>query len=159
MSWPASIFVGILSGVLGLVCTGGISMLCVEWYRITSREGAAGYFVVFNALLGGVLSVIIGLIAARMMAAGAEPGFLKELGVALGTILAIALVALALCRVCADLAPTMGGKDLEVEIEVRCPRGFKIPPSDYFGAMAEVYLSGGRRQPFGKLRLDDVKTA
>lgn len=157
MSWPASIFIAMLSGALGLVCAALISQLCVGWYRISSFEGGSGYFVVFTALLGGMAAFAIGLVVARLMAAGAAPGFIKVLGAALGAVLVIALVALAICRLFADLAPKLDGLALELEIEVRCPRGFAVPPLDEHGALAEVYLPGGRRLPTARLRLDQTR--
>ncbi|MSU59900.1 MAG: hypothetical protein EXS35_17325 [Pedosphaera sp.] len=158
MTWLSSFSIAILSGVLGLVCAGGISALCVEWYRVSSFEGKSGYFVVFTAILGGLAAFVIGLTAARWVAGGAAPGFLKGLGVACGVVLGIALVALALCRLFADLAPELDGKPLELEIEVRCPKNFAVPAPDEYGATAEVYLPGGRRLPFDNLRLNEAKT-
>lgn len=158
MSWPLSILIGILSGALGLFCTGCICVLCVSWYRISSFEGASGYFVVFTSLLGGIAALIVGLVVARVMAAGVEPGFLKGLGAAAGTVLAIALVALALCRLCADIAPKIDRKELELELEVRCPKGFQIPPVDEYGATAGVYVPHGDNFPTAKLRLEAIKT-
>ncbi|MBK8741351.1 MAG: hypothetical protein IPM02_18375 [Betaproteobacteria bacterium] len=69
----------------------------------------------------------------------------------------IALVALAICRLFADLAPKLDGLALELEIEVRCPQGFAVPPLDEHGALAEVYLPGGRRLPTARLRLDETR--
>ena len=157
MSWPVSIYIAILSGALGLVCAALISQLCVGWYRISSFEGGSGYFVVFTALLGGMAAFAIGLVVARLMAAGAAPGFIKVLGAALGAVLVIALVALAICRLFADLAPKLDGLALELEIEVRCPRGFAVPPLDEHGALAGVYLPGGRRLPTARLRVDETR--
>lgn len=70
MTWLSSIFIACLSGVLGLFCAGGIASLCVDWYRVSSFEGKSGFFVVFTALLGGLAAGVIGLIAARVVAAG-----------------------------------------------------------------------------------------
>ncbi|HMO63616.1 MAG TPA: hypothetical protein PKE47_00035, partial [Verrucomicrobiota bacterium] len=158
MTWPSSLFIAFLSGVLGLFCAGGIAALCVDWCRVSSFEGKSGYFVVFTAILGGLAAFVIGLIAARLVAGGAAPGFLKGLGVACGAVLGIALVALAVCRLFADLAPELDGKSLELEIEVRCPKEFTLPAPGEYGATAEIYLPGGRRLPSDKLRLDEAKT-
>lgn len=158
MSWPASILISVLSGILGVVCAGLIAQLCTGWYRISSFEGGAGYFVIFTALLGGLAAVVIGLIVAWLMPAGAESAFFKGLGAASGAVLVIALVALVICRLCADLAPTLDGKELELEIEVRCPKGFQIPSPDEYGAVAGVYLPGGRRLPTAKIRVDAAQT-
>lgn len=115
MTWLSSFLIAVLSGTLGLFCAGGIASLCVEWYRVSSFEGKSGYFVVFTALLGGLAAFVIGLIAARFVAAGVAPSFLKGLGFACGAVLAIALVALALCRLLADPAPELDGKSLGLE--------------------------------------------
>ncbi|MEO8068283.1 MAG: hypothetical protein ABI599_11375 [Flavobacteriales bacterium] len=158
MSWLASFFIAVISGILGLICTGFIASLCVDWFRISSREGASGYYVIFIALLGGVVSFIIGMVAARYVAAGASPGFLKGVGVACGAILGISLIVLALCRLSADIAPEIDGRPLKLDIEVRCPKGFVLPDTlDEYGATAEVYLPGGRRLPGHDLRLQEAQ--
>jgi hypothetical protein len=157
MTWPSSIFIAFLSGLLGLFCAGGIASLCVSWYRVSSFEGKSGYFVVLTALLGGLASVVIGLVAARIVAAGATPGFLKALGAGAGSVLGIALLALAICRLAADLAPEIDGKPVELAIEVRCPRDFNLPKAGEYGATAEVYLPRGRRLPSATLRVNDAQ--
>lgn len=157
MSWPSSILVALLSGVLGLFCAGGIASRWVEWYRVSSFEGKSGYAVIFTALLGGLPGGVIGLIAARFVAAGAEPGFMKGLVVAGAAVLGIALVALVSCRLLADIAPTLDGKSLQLEIEVRCPKGFVPPEPDSYGATVEMVLPGGRRLDSTKLRVRDGK--
>lgn len=158
MSWLASFLIAIVSAVLGLLSAGFIASLCVDWYRITSREGAAGYYVIVIALLGGVAAFFIGLLAVRIAASGGSPGLLKGFGYACGSVLAVALIALAFCRFLADIAPEIDGRPLEVAIEVRCPKGFIIPDTlDEYGATAEVYLPRGRRLPGDKLRLEEAQ--
>lgn len=158
MTLLSSIFIAFLSGVLGLFCAGGIAALCADWYRVSSFEGKSGYFVIFTALLGGLAAGLVGLIAARVVASGVAPTFMKGLGFAGGAVLGIALIALVLCRLFADLDPTIDGKSLEIEIEVRCPKGFTPPAPDQYGATAEVYLPQGRRLPSEQLRVKDAKT-
>lgn len=157
MTWLSSVFVALLTGALGLVCAAVIGQLCVGWYRISSFEGGAGYAVVAIALLGGIVSAVIGLVAARIVAAGVEPGLLKGLGFGCGAVVALSLVALGLCRLGADRAPELGGKALELAIEVRCPKGFAVPQPDDYGAHAGVYLPGGRRLPSGALRIAEKR--
>ena len=158
MSWPAFIVIEILSAALGLVCAGLIGSLCVEWYRVSKFEGGAGCMIVVVALLGGVAGFFIDLLGANFVAAGAAPGFFKGLGAALGAVLAISLVALAICRLCADIAPSMGGRELEIAIEVRCPENFTVPAPDEYGASATVYLPGKRGLPPGELRTAEATT-
>lgn len=121
MPWLISIIVSLITGAVGLLAAGWIANLCVSWYSVTSREGAAGYFVVFTALLGGLASIIIALIAARLIANNLGSSFIKELGTALGSVLLIAAIALGLCRFFADVPPTLDGRDLMLEVEFRLP--------------------------------------
>ncbi len=157
MNWLNSIFISFLTGLLGLLSGGLIMGLCVDWYRISSFEGKAGIFVVTVATLGGVAGFVVGLVVTRLVAQGADPSFLKGLGSASGTVMAIALLTLAICRLSADLDPTMDGRPLELEIEIRCPHEFILPTKlDEYGATAGVYIPQGRRLPVADLQLADA---
>lgn len=105
----------------GLFLAGFIANACVAWYRVSSFEGKSGYLVVFTALLGGIAGLIIGLITARVVAAHSGSGFGRELGGALAAVLVIAGIATLLCRWCADVPPTIDGRELELEVEFRFP--------------------------------------
>lgn len=85
MSWLISFLVALISGIAGLFLSGFIANACVSWYHIPNREGAAGYYVVFMAIGGGIAGLIIGLIAARIVAGNVGPGFSRECGGALAT--------------------------------------------------------------------------
>ncbi len=123
MNWLLSILIAVLSGALGLFSAGFIMNACVKWYRISSFEGGSGYAVIFTAIGGGIAGLIIGLMAARLVAAGVSPGFLKGLGCAWGAILVLSVVAVALCRLLADVPPTIDGQELNLEVELRLPVG------------------------------------
>lgn len=157
MSWISSILIALLSGGLGLVCGGAIMAKCVDWYRVSSFEGKAGFAVVGVALVGGIAGFVVGLIATRIVAAGPSPGLLKGVGAACGTVLLLALIALIVCRLRADLDPTLNGQPLELLIELRCPADFSLPapsPDDDFRPSAGVYLPRGRRLPTAPVALD-----
>ncbi|GEM_PF-713111 len=121
MSWFISIIAAVLAGLVALFLTGLISNACVSWYHISSREGASGYFVIFNSLAGGIVGIVIGLITARIIAGNFGSGFGKELGAALGVVLVIAWVSAALCRMLADVPPRIDGRYLTLEVEFRFP--------------------------------------
>jgi hypothetical protein len=57
MSWLASFVVALLTAAVGLVLGGYLASLAVGWYRVSSFEGGAGYFVVAFALLGFVVGL------------------------------------------------------------------------------------------------------
>jgi len=98
MSWLSSIGIAMVCGILGLLCGGFIMNACVDWYRVSSFEGKSGYAIIFVALLGGFVGLLVGLVAARWVAAMPDPTFLKGLGTATGAVLALALITLVLCR-------------------------------------------------------------
>lgn len=154
MSWPSSMGVAALCAAFGLVCGGLIALACVGWYRVSSFEGRSGYFVVAWALVGAVAALVIGLAVSRF-AAGEAPVFLKVLGTALGAVLVAALAALALCRLLADLAPTIDGQALELEVELRVPAALTLPDPATSPSTASVHVGSGRSQPFGVLRVDE----
>ncbi len=105
MSWLVSIVVSLLSGAIALFLAGYIAILCVDWYRIPSREGASGYFVVLIALLGGVAGTILGCIVARIVASSMGPSFGRELAFAILSILVVAGVGACISRWLADIPP------------------------------------------------------
>ena len=121
MSWFISLLVALLSGAASLFIAGFIANVCVSWYDISSREGASGFFVIYMALFGSIIGAVIGLIVARQTAGYAGPGFWKELPAALGVILVIAGMVTLLCRLYADVPPTIDGRELMLQVEFRFP--------------------------------------
>jgi hypothetical protein len=157
VSWLSSIFIGVLAAVLGGAGACLIAVCCVSWYRISSFEGGSGYYVVFVTLGGLVVGLIIGVVCARIVAAGEAATFLRGLGVMSATIASLVVIALGLARLCADLPPQMDGKALELEVEVRCAKNFALPvKSDEYGIHASVYVPRGRNQPTGALRINEA---
>jgi hypothetical protein len=43
LGWIPTLFVGMLVGIAGLLGTGLLASVFADWFRITGREGAAGY--------------------------------------------------------------------------------------------------------------------
>jgi hypothetical protein len=121
MSWPASILSALLTGLLGMFVSGYIAALAVDWYNVSSREGASGYFIVLLGLLGFGAGLVIGLIVARTVAAGAHPGFFRALGISLGSVAGLGLLSGGLTRALADVPPEIDGEPLLLAVEVRWP--------------------------------------
>lgn len=159
MNWLASLGIGLITGVIGLFGTGFLGNLCVHWYRVTSREGAAGYFIIMLALLGGIAGFIIGLIAARVVAAGASPTFLRGLGVASGSVVGLLLVITFLCWLVADLDPKIHGNDIVLHGEMRCPAGFVLPtkPMPQRTWYAHIDTRTRRETSWNDLELKDAR--
>lgn len=128
MNWLIATITGLLTGVVGLFSVGFLGNLCVSWYRVSPREGGAGYFVIALALLGAVSGFIVGLATTYFVAPDHTGlGFLKAFGTSTGVALALTGVATLLCWMLADIPPTVDGKELSIEVEIRLPAGESIP--------------------------------
>jgi hypothetical protein len=147
MSWPASILVAVLTGAAGLVVSGFIANLAVDWYRISSFEGGSGYFVVAMALLGGAAGAVIGLVGSRIVGAGTDPSFIKALGTSLGVVLAISVAVGGTARLLADVPPTIDGEELWLAVEVQWPQEDTTSPAALAG---EGYVSLHSLPRFGR---------
>ncbi|MEO8636729.1 MAG: hypothetical protein ABI587_15750 [Gemmatimonadales bacterium] len=128
MSWPTSIFSALLTGLLGLFVSGFIAALAVDWYHISSREGGSGYFVIALSILGFGGGLIIGLVIARLVAAGAHPGFVRALATSIGVVAGLGVVIGGVARALADVPPEIDGETMLLQVEVRWPEGQREPP-------------------------------
>ncbi|HWA16104.1 MAG TPA: hypothetical protein VG817_06720 [Gemmatimonadales bacterium] len=129
MSWLASIIVGVLTAIIGAIAAGTVAALAADWYRVPSREGASGFFVLGFILLALIVGFIVGIVASRFVGARPDPGFLKALGYAQLAMLGTVGVIGGIARLLADVGPTLGGKELMVNVEFRWPKGEEPPPA------------------------------
>src|SRR5262245_33232819 len=162
MSWLASFGIAILTAVFALFCVGTVSSLAVDWFNISSFEGGSGYFVVINALLGGIAGFFVGLIAPRVAAGCMPMGFLKGLGVAWGLVLALCVVVTGVSYFLADIPPTIDGEELFMAVEIRWPLHAKVAAPRELGApliLRMGALSGNvaRRMDYGSAFVEDAR--
>src|SRR5262245_10088891 len=125
MNWLLSILVALLTSAAGLGCALFVADRCVSWYSITSREGAAGYFMAALGLLGIIAGFFIGLATARVVAAQPNPGFLKAQGFALAIVVGISCIALVVSWFGGDIPPTLAGDQMNLLFELKTPAGWK----------------------------------
>lgn len=161
MTWLLTLAVGVATAVAGCVGAGVLGGLCAAWYRITTREGAAGYYVVAIALAGLVGGFGIGLVTARVVAAGTAPTFLRALGLSLSVLAALLILIGGIAWLGADFPPKIGGRELVVEVEVRFPPRFTVPVVDanegYHWSVSITADHGARSQRSGDLRMADAR--
>lgn len=121
MSWFASIAIGVLTAALAGACALFAATVAAEWQRVSSFEGAAGYFVLVNALFAVIAGLVIGIVASRYLGGPGWPGFFKGLGwsalIAGGGIAVLTGFAWAT----ADREPLVAGRPLDLLIEVSAP--------------------------------------
>jgi hypothetical protein len=129
MSWPSSIFVGVLTAAVGVVVCGFVANLAVGWYRISSVDLQSTAFVASLAILGLVAGFIIGIIASRVLGAPGVGGFFKALGTAQGILLGLVGVIAGTARLLADVPPEIDGETLNLAVEIRWPASQTTSPA------------------------------
>jgi hypothetical protein len=161
MSWLQTFLISGLTAAFAMLVGGVVASLGVDWYRISSFEGGSGYFVVFAALDSMFGGLVLGVVAARIVAAGANPGFLKGLGASWALVLAIGGVVAGTARALADVPPTLGGEQLMLLVELRWPASQQASPA--IGATPHAVelgaLSGNtlRASKAGPLWMEDAR--
>lgn len=126
MSWSSSIFVGVLTGIVGLVASALVASLAAMWYRVPSFEAQSAAFVIGLAILGGLVGFLIGIITSRVIP---DPGFWKALGNANGILLGIIAIVGGAARLLADVPPTLDGEELMLAVEIRWPASHTTSPA------------------------------
>jgi hypothetical protein len=161
MIWVGYFFVAILSGVLGLLVGGGIGILCVDWYRISSFEGKSGYFIVMLGLVGGFAGAITGLAITSFLGPSSAIGLFKSFGVSVLTIAMLGIVVFGACRLFADIPPKLDGQELMLHVELMLPIDSPKPTSDVEGnSRVDLHSSVGRtvrKSVAGNLDLDQAR--
>lgn len=159
MSWFFTILIGLLTAVAGGAAGLFIGSICVRWYRISSFEGGAGYYVLFIGIAGVAVGFFTGIIASRVVASWPDANFLRGFGASMGSVVVLGLVILAICRLFADLPPEMDGQSIELEVQIRCARGYKPTPSGkpQWDQFASIYLPyNSRRERMAELNFEQM---
>lgn len=120
MNWGITILCGLVCAVAGAAGIGYVAEKSVSWFHWSTREGAAGYQVIFFALLGFAGGLAIGVTAARL--AGTP---WKGLGAGVAVVLAVCGTAWTVARVRGDVPPVIDGEELELLVEFRMPAGWE----------------------------------
>jgi hypothetical protein len=148
VSWLLTILIGIVTAAACGAAACYLGTLCVEWYSISSFEGGSGYFVAFLTLFGIVIGLILGIVTTRVIAGGASPGFLRAQGLSLAEVVLLFCVIALFCRLGGNVPPKLDGERLDLEVELKCPRGVvpaERPDHNYMNCMLTPLGSGNNR--------------
>ena len=122
MGWPATLTVGMVSGIAGLALALVVGDAVAKAHRVSTFEGASGYLVVFVfGPLGFLAGLGVGIAIALLSEGAGVGGFLRVQALALAaTGVAIGGVG-GLAVLVADTPPTIDGQLLVLEVEIRTP--------------------------------------
>ncbi|MBN8549965.1 MAG: hypothetical protein J0M12_11675 [Deltaproteobacteria bacterium] len=127
MKWLSAIFIAFLTAVFSAVATVLIADVATRWHHVSDFEGARGMLIAFVWLpLSLIVGFVVGLVAARWKSASGRVLWYHAIGRAFG----IASVILGLSTLVAwNTAlhpPTIEGKELELQYEVRLPPAYPL---------------------------------
>ncbi|MBC8086709.1 MAG: hypothetical protein H7Z40_05550 [Phycisphaerae bacterium] len=121
MSWVSTVITAIITAALGTVLSGYVALMAIRWYRISGFEGKSGYYIVAMALIGLVVGLAVGVVVSRVVAANANPGMLKSVGISVAIMSGLVAVVGTVGRLKADVPPTLDGEHLMLIVEARWP--------------------------------------
>jgi len=157
VNWLAAVVNALLTGAFGLVSVGVLANACVSWHHVSTREGAAGYFVILLALLGAVVGAVIGVVATYFIGPAGFAESAKALGVAIGVAACAVGVATALSYWLADIPPTVDGQELCVEVEFRLPVGEFATTGEWRIALGSLENGRQRNSTSQSIALDRAR--
>ncbi|MEX1119673.1 MAG: hypothetical protein WEB60_12865 [Terrimicrobiaceae bacterium] len=161
MSWIFSLLVSLICGIAGLFTSGVVAAAYAEWYRMSSHEGLSGFFVMGMALLGGLAGCVVGLVIARLFGTEDASRFFKAAGVACASVVVGGGLTVSALYLLADFPPTLGGKELNLEVEIRLAKGQNIPavgtPEDAQFVLASVVNGTQKDSRHGELTVKNAR--
>lgn len=113
--------IAVLTSLASATAAGSVASLCVNWYRMTSRDGGEAWFIYYLAFAGLVAGFVIGAITSRLV----HSGFWMAQGYSLFVALGICLVLALATRIFGDFPPLLDGNILELEVELKSSPGWR----------------------------------
>lgn len=154
MRWFICFLVAALAGLVGLLSAGFVAAGYAQWYHVSTREGAAGFFVIEMAILGGLAAFVWGWVVALR----ASPSrFWRAFGGSAGLVLIAAGLAALGFYLCADFPPKLEGAELRLEVEIRLPAGESRPTGETEFTLGSVVNGVRRASRRGAWKLDQAR--
>lgn len=147
MTWLHSLLHALLGAIAGFFGMAGIASQWVRWFRISNAQSGAGYYVFYLSILGAVVGGVAGLVASRFAVDGNDSNFARGLGYTTAAILLGLAVVYAVSWPMADHAPTLDGRALVIELEIRTPP--VTPFVESAGFEPGISLFNSRQKPHG----------
>ena len=116
--------------------------------HMSNMEGGRGMFVVFVcAPLGILVGVVAGIVSSILIRREGPAGFFLAQGWSLLIVCGLAGILFGVPHLLSDKPPTIDGKRLELEFELRAPATFKIPDQpDGYSIRVSLYTDNRQTQ-------------
>ena len=151
--------IALLTAIAGAVLSIGASLYLTELYHVSNFEGGRGTLIFFAlAPLGFIVGLIIGLIVALLSRGTGISGFAKGQGIALALTISLAAIVSGTLYLAADHPPTLDGKSLALEFEVKIPLTLKLPAEPSAQTLHASLYANDRDNRYALLDYDKITT-
>jgi hypothetical protein len=126
-------------------------------YHVSDMEGGRGMLLVFIYAPAGLLAgLVVGWIVARHLQPSGLAGWGKAGGVALLAVAALIGAVFGLAWLAADHPPTLGGRPVHLELQIRLPDDAGLPEDLHAADLHASLDEGTRANRFAQLALDSA---
>lgn len=136
--------------------------LATKALRVSNMEGGRGMLIAFVILPAAAIGgMIVGILVARRFPDPGFAGFLKAQGIALGVAVGLVALVTGISVATAPRVPTIEGKTLALEFELRFPDGRVLPDSAARDGFSILMTGPGddRSRHLAELRWEEARTA
>jgi hypothetical protein len=143
-----ALFVALLTAFVGCLLAFFIGDYLTRLAHVPEMEGQRGMTVFFLCVPLGILAgLIIGIISAVVVRRQGLAGFLVAQGWSLLIVCGLAGLLAGVPYLLSDKPPTIDGKHLELQFELRAPATFKIPDQpDGYSIQVSLYTDNRQTQ-------------
>ena len=157
MRWMRAIGIGVITALVGGVMAIVFGDLGTRAQGVSDFEGGRGMLIAFVLLPAGLLcGFVAGIAFGRRAGLGAAP-FFRDTGLAATTTTAIIAAAGGLALLTADHAPTIDGREIELEFEVRIPASSAAPADLKAGGFSANLSTTKSDNRFADLKFDAMR--
>jgi hypothetical protein len=123
-----ALFIALFTALIGCVLAFSVGDYLTRLARVPEMEGQRGMTVFFLCVPIGILAgLVIGVISSVLVRRQGLAGFLVAQGWSLLVVCGLAGLLAGIPYLLSDKPPTIDGKRLELQFELRAPATFKIP--------------------------------
>jgi MFS family permease len=153
------IAIALLTAIAGAILSIAASLYLTELYHVSDFEGGRGMLIFFAlAPLGFIVGSIVGLIVALLSRGTGFGGFAKAQGIALGIAIGLAAIVSGVLYLAADHPPTLDGKSLALEFELKIPPTLRLPPQPSMQNLHASLYANDRDNRYALLHYDKIAT-
>lgn len=158
MRWLRVLGIGVITALIGGALAIYFGDLGTRAQGVSDFEGGRGMLIAFVLLPAGLLCGFISGVAWGRRAAQGAASFFRDVGLAAATTTALIAGAGGLAWATADHSPTVEGREIELEFEVKIPASSTAPADLKAGGFSANLSTTKSDNRFAELKFDAVRS-